>query len=950
MKKSLFPKFLLCTLLVLTVAVLSALAAEDPLTAAPGRVTAAAPGAVTAAAPQTAPDENRILSASILESKTLLEVRVHLTEEYLASRGGSATVYLFTILPYQSASKINDYEYSSMATALDSKKDVVFDIPFDNAEIMVQAKFIVAEKTDDGKTFSPVTTAAFIDNPEILAKYDAPYPEYPSKKGLANVEVLTDAMESGISHTVIQIPVNEYLHAAKTDDTYEFTFAGGKYYVDKTLLSQLDWKIGYFTDIGTNVYLDFVLTPKTAKTESALNCLYFENASPDAGYYALNTRNTDAVMYYTAFVTFMAKRYANIKGDYGFSGSFIVGYNVNSNRTCHSMGETPLSTFLDLYQTQFRITMTALRSVYANGRCYLSVADNLNTASLTPGGKSSELLDYPVAELLRLFNLKMKTGGDTDWRVALNIRPTEQKRADFWQTPLIDDSKNTPFVNLYNISALTSLLAEKDMTYEGNARKIAVTSFALPSEDDEELQAAAFAYAYYAAETEPNVESLLFARQIDEVDKDGSCFGLRAKDFSEKPIYKVFSAIDTLGADNVVSSLTGKLGVSSFSELIPDFDESLLKKKTVLADKAVAEDQIERRYKKADLIDFTEGDLASFEPSDNVEYIEPRLAQSGKKEYALYVKAAPTMAGQFVGVKKFFPLGQSIEDFAYLTLNLFVNAPGEETVDLHLLLSHGTEYTYQATAVIKANEQQTVSFSMSQLDVFKFDSFDTLRILVAGKNASSIDGFEVGNILTRSASTGDPLENFLVIAIIAVGVIIILAIVILVILRLRSANTGLVDEGAYDDEEPTLPPEGPDSLFKNTSPEPEEDTEETAPAVDETIFSAPIRPRPIEIPTEENAEETEPEKEEEPKETFTVPEIKKKKLTPEDYRAYLESIDLPEQPPVARPKQEEISVPEEIPEFKLTEDTPADTAPVRRIVYRRAKRVPPMTKPEDRDQ
>ena len=806
MNKSIFCRLFLClaVLIALFCSVCAAAdASADTATAAPA-------------------DENYIRSVTILESKTLVEVRAHLTDEYVASHGNNP-VYLFELLPYQSTSAINDYKPVQMLACY---PEVIFNIAFDNTELRSQAKYLVAELNDDGKSYNILTKAKFIGNPEILAKYSDEYPAYTSKKGLANIEVLSDALNTGVSHTVIEIPVNEYLRAAKTDDTYEFTFAGEGYFVDKNLLTALDWKIKYLTDIGANVYLDFVLTGKTAKIESALSCLYFENASPDAEYYALNTRNEQAVRYYTAFVTFMARRYANVKGDYGFAGSFICGKNVNSNRLFHSMGEATVYSFLDMYITQFRITDTALRSVYANGRTYISVSNNLNAASLTVGGKSSDTLDYSASDLLKNFANKIGLGGDIPWRVALNIADTG--KAAFWEDVSADDSLSTPYVNLYNISALTSLLSSEELLYKGAARSLAITSFAATSSDGEDAQAAAYAYGWYAAQADDAIESLIYSRQIDSSSEKT---GLRSSLFEERKILSLFREIDTSSGKNAASPYLEYLNIKNWDEFFP----SLTGKKTeegriVLKGSFVSESSIEKEYSsKTALVDFSNGSVQSVTPSDGLEYIEPHVVDTGKtEEYRLFGKVyLPTYAGQEIGVTKTFPLGCKVSDTKYLTINCSAHSVTDQ-VGLILVLSYGGEYVYRAETKIDSDTETICSFDLTPILDAGYSAFDTLRILFCADKADAISSFTLGNINARAYAPVDSVETILVIAIIAVGVIIIGAIIALVVIRVRSSNSGFVDPSVMEGEardtsaqENIVFPPSQNPGFRTTVPPPE---------------------------------------------------------------------------------------------------------------------------------
>lgn len=753
-----------------------------------------------ASASESVPEENRITSVKILDSHTLVEVRVKLTEEYVKSHS-TKPVYIFELLPYQSTSKINDLEPVGMMSTM---TDVTFSVSFDNTELRAQAKYIVAERSDNN-IYSIITKAKFIENPEILAKYTDKFPLYESKKGLSNVTSLTDAADLCISHTLIDIPINEYIGVSKTDGMYEYTFGGSSYYINRAKLELLDWKIKYFTNAGVNIYLNLTLSKPYEGMPEELKSLYCENTSPEALLYALNTRDENAVMYYTSFVSFIAKRYANVKGSYGFAGNFVLGYNLNSNRYWNAMGEKSLAEYMDMYITAFRIADTALRSVYTEGRCYISLYNNLNSSSTRPGKDADELLDYSAADFLSVFNTKINSSSNIPWKVMLNIFPTVENNAKFWEEPNIDDTASTPFVNMYNINSLTKLLQEDEYLYYGVARKIAV-NLALPSEDNS--QSAAYAYSYFTAELNEGIESLLFYRHDDSA-QDESAFGLRSVNNSKKNIYDVFKNIDTNLWASQTRPLAEYLGEDLWDDIIPGFNSSTYQGfKNIIIGNAVKESQIEREYKKVPLVDFSSGDLQLFTPSDNAEYIEPYKTEPNKNNsFQLYAKFNAVGGGEYAGISKPFPLTLGLQDTKYITLNLKILSSSSSNATISLWLMSDGEYTYKAYSSVPVNEQTTLSFDLLPILEAGYTSVDDIKILVSAESTGALSGIYLGNIETRSIVETNSIEIFLIIAIGVVSVIICVTIIIIIVIRIRSSRTGLVDSEFDDDAESAYDPD-----------------------------------------------------------------------------------------------------------------------------------------------
>ncbi len=694
---------------------------------------------------------NRITAVTIQKKLTEVEIRAELSEAYSNERK-EGTVYLFGFLPYQSVMNINSMEPLASAKVADN---VRFRVPFDPADVLqVHTKYAVAEKAADG-SYVIITEAHYIDNPEAVAKRDFAYPKAASKKGL-HVQQLNDAQELNVSHTVINIAVNEYVLTSGGSNAQAYVYDNKTFYVSKEKLVLLDQRVKVLTEAGVNIYFNILLTSPDNATSSDLACLYAAEKSPEAGMYALNTRDRDGVMYYQSFLSFLAERYTREDGLYGFAGSFIVGYQVNSNRNWNYMGPQTVSSYLNSYIVNLRIADTALRSVYANGRVYVSVGNNFNVMANDTGAEPDSSLDYAAKDLLVLLNAMLKNGGDIPWNVAVTPYYSAKGSAAFWQDDSSYADYTTPYITMKNIGTLTAFLSQEDFDWHGLDRKVLI-SYGVDSGEDESgerLQAAAYAYAYYLAEADEGIEAIIYYRHIDHAGENGLKYGLWKSDAellltpsSKKYIYDVFRYIDTDRGPELTAFAPSYIGAVSWTELLPKgFVPSDAARKTVIDAIAIGVDEIPGGYQKKIRYNFSTGSFDGFYPTDNAEYIELRemhipettedgivlTETEGETQVKLYAKLVTLERFGYMGVGNYFDVPFALPKNGYASVEVKVDAPESVTsitVLLRLYKNGGEQVVYNGITQIAPNNWETLGFKLSTLSEV-IGEIDGMKILV----------------------------------------------------------------------------------------------------------------------------------------------------------------------------------------------------------------------------
>lgn len=730
---------------------------------------------------------NAITSVTISKNKDAINVAATLSDTYVRDNRGKS-IYLFELMPEQS-----EKDLSSLSPIAEAKvsQSLSFSLPFDpNDKARLLSKYVIAAINADG-VYTALTDPHYISNPEAVAANTFPFPAAASKKGL-EVQLLSDAQMLGISYAVINVSIDSLLLGESTPDSESFIFDGKTYYISRERLDLLDHRVKVLSDSGVIVYLNILLGPPNDQTHEKLKALYYPEAleNSTARLCAVNTENAEAVLYYAAILHFLANRYTDPTGEHGFAGGWIIGYEINSNRTYNFMGPKPLADYTDSYAKALRIAYTILRSVYSNGRVYVSVGNNFNAASSELNFAGDELLDYPARLFLERLNQTISISGNFPWNLSINPYPSDPANTAYWNDPNTLQSFDTPYVTMNNIKVICDFMGQEQFLYEGGKRRILVGSFGVSGEavtSGEALQAAAFAYAYYTVATNDDIEAMIWHRHVDSADESGLRLGLWATAEGEslvpsqtKSIYDVFKYIDTERFGSKEQSLEKTafalklIGAASWNDLIPGFDIEKVVTRSVHEDISHLFSDIESKYKPKSLFDFTSGELYGFYASDNAGYIELRTDPSANKYLitdtsatqrnasVLYAKLEPISPFEYMGVSKRFETPVDISKAGYITICVKSEFPeGIPTASIMLRLlgrSAGSDKlaVYEGVSQIKAGEWTEVTFKLTDF-ASSAPYVDTMNIWV--KPGDVTQGFEgemalsVQSVILHSASS-----------------------------------------------------------------------------------------------------------------------------------------------------------------------------------------------------
>lgn len=486
-----------------------------------------------------------------------------------AISGADNHFYLKELKPYEDSVRTRGY-----VQAVDKANEVTFTFPLNvgMADSRLYSKFVVT--VWDGSNYVAVSQPHYITNPEKIAKNQKLFHEPLSKKGLLiEHDMLNDAFALGVKHTIVNIPLQTMLGTG-----IDYEYEGKTYHFSKEFFDIYDKTIFDFSAKGISVTAVILnswndttpdlIYPGTKKNASAN--YYMFNAATEAGYEDIK-----------AMASFLAERY---DGTHGKISNWIIGNEIN-NQQWNYIGPMDVTRYMTEFERAFRVFYTAIKSTNANDRVYFSLDYNWNN-------EINGTTKYGGKEVVDTFNNLVTAKGQMDWGLAYHPYSVPLTEPEFWddsQTGLITWDYNSPIINFANLELLTNYFSQNHLLdSKGEVRPIILSEQGFTSKsatrgDCEELQAAAFAYAYYIADSNPHIDAFIMSRQVDAISEtELSCaFGLWSCDMKagnrvvptgQKKIWEVYRYIDKVNETLEVTDFAkGIIGIENWGDVIPNF-------------------------------------------------------------------------------------------------------------------------------------------------------------------------------------------------------------------------------------------------------------------------------------------------------------------------------------------------------------------------------------------
>lgn len=526
---------------------------------------------------QPSPTEYAHITSCVLENGSQISLRGEVKGSWSDPAYYDNYLYLFELKPYQD-NLDGRTDYCAWITKGDA---LSFQIPSNlgTREDRLYSKFVVA--VYDGTSYTQVSNTVYVTNPESIAKHTEAYRNAQTKKGLLieNTQAMVaDAFELGVNHVIVNIPFHHIL-----GEGINYEYDGKTYSFNKALMENYDSTIRRMSEKSMTVTA-VILNGWNDNTPQLVYPGVKKQSENQVFYYGFNASTEEGYETIKAIASFLADRYSSLSSPYGKVSNWIIGNEIN-NQQWNYMGGMSLEQYMTEYERAFRVFYTAIKSTNQNDRLFFSTDYNwMHEANGTT--------KYNAKDVIDTFAERVNAGGQMDWGLAYHPYSIPMTEPEFWdddQTGLLTNDFNSPIINLKNLSVLTDYLQQANMrNASGDVRHVILseqgfTSRSATRGDNHDLQAAAIAYAYYIADSNPYIDAFIMSRQVDAPleAKDSLLFGLWNCDMNQpngivpttrKKSWSVYKNIDnrktTLETTEFAKSI---IGIEKWSDVIPNF-------------------------------------------------------------------------------------------------------------------------------------------------------------------------------------------------------------------------------------------------------------------------------------------------------------------------------------------------------------------------------------------
>ncbi len=678
--------------------------------------------AITASARICESSLGSLEAAAMISEKDPGKITVTVTpgEAFLNSKKGE-TLYLFILPPHDTAEHLRTVSPSATKVVAET---VTFTVEADNDGERYRSKYILA--LGEGADYSVVGTC-YVENPDVLSENGAKRIAAGTKKGITYSGALaSDISGLGIGHAVIPIVIDDYISSVSGDPQYSRSTLGVTTHFDPTRVRQLDAQVTALADTGVQIYFRFLLDGSDRNTTEPTAALYGEHASDTALNYGITPDTKVSYQITNNVFTFFSERYAK---NAAAPIDYILGYHVNEWETRYALGidTKDAASAAKAYAFAFRLCDAALRANSENSRVYVPVS-NL-WASAKP--------------FLRAFAKEM--GRNTHWNIAAAPYASDAMDDSIWDDTAAADDMSSLYLTVKNLELLGEFLREPELQRGKYMRNVIIDDFAVHGTSgdlaSQERQAASFVYAYYKVSTLDFIDAFVWHRMIDGAGEHCS-LGLRQLDASEKPVYRLFAAIDSPLGTDAAKEYAKIAGEKKWSRLIDGF--SAKDAETAVRHEGIGNAYITDEYKEEStlLLDFSDRTLHGFVPGDStqsvtVDHVTAEGAQVPVLRAALY----PVNDGAYAGITKAFGAGELEKNTKNLYFAVEARSSGSagQTVPVQLILGKaGKEKAlYVGSTEIRTGEYTPLSFDISDFTA-DVGAPDYMKLLVGGLTTETV--------------------------------------------------------------------------------------------------------------------------------------------------------------------------------------------------------------------
>ena len=373
--------------------------------------------------------------------------------------------------------------------------------------------------------------------------------------------MVDDALKLGIHHAGININLTALYTAKSKPEKGDFVW-------NDAYLASLDRQIKPLSDKGILVYLIVIAYPSKNPAIDAVTLHPGHRKDYKFTVAAPNTTNA----FFPAVMNLLAERWSGAHPACGRIWGWIIGNEVNSHWLWNNMGLAPLETAASEYEKAVRLAHTSIRRHSQNARVYLSFDHHW---SIGMHGISPQEA-VPGRDFIDKFARLVRERGDFDWNIAWHPYPEDLGNPRAWADKNVKHADDTIKVTFKNLDVLPKHLQRPELLYAGKPRRIILSEQGfqtLLTPDGEQLQAAAYAYAWEKIATLPTVDAFIYHRHVDHAHEGGLRLGLWrnaphsvADPYSKKLLYELFKKAGTREWREAADKLLPATGLKSWTE------------------------------------------------------------------------------------------------------------------------------------------------------------------------------------------------------------------------------------------------------------------------------------------------------------------------------------------------------------------------------------------------
>ncbi|MBO4458395.1 MAG: hypothetical protein J5802_11810 [Butyrivibrio sp.] len=411
------------------------------------------------------------------------------------------------------------------------------------ADSRLFSKFQVAVKKDGD--FVTVSHPKYITNPGACAEYSYGGMSHKSIKGILPYPVrLSELSDLGVNYCAYNIPLS---HILTSSGGIAYSYGGVTYHFNAQIINDYDTLFKRLNDMGIDVAAIILNNASTSAFPEITHPS--ARSGSTAPYYMFNASDEKGVKALAAIGSFLANRYSG--SGHGNVSMWIIANEVNARKEYNYMANTDVNTYTAAFTRAFRVFYNAIKSQNSAAKVYIPI-DQRWTYNTEKTG------DYDAKDVLDIFASSISEYGNVDWGLAAHPYSFPNGNTEFWKaSKYVNHTESTPTITMENIEVLTNYMQKDSMRdTSGNVRSIILSEVGYSSSSGQDVQAAAFAYAYTKMVKNGHIDALMLSRQVDAADEIASlglALGLETTDGAHKRIYDVFKYIDTDKRNEVVS-------------------------------------------------------------------------------------------------------------------------------------------------------------------------------------------------------------------------------------------------------------------------------------------------------------------------------------------------------------------------------------------------------------